>query len=522
MPEPMEHAASTAERRPSSYSLNEAVALVAWLLVIFGVVLRLRQYMANRSLWLDEAALAVSIASRSLKGLLQPLEYDQHAPIGFLLLEKLAVRLFGTSEYALRLVPLTAGICSVPLFYRLIKQCLQERAGLLAMCLFCASEPLIYYASEVKQYSSDVAIAVAILLLTMQSLQHGLSVRRYIGLALIGAIAVWFSHPAVFVMAGSGITLAAREVSEGRRGAAYKVLLVAAIWGLSFGINYALFGRTLASDKTMASYWASDFAPLPTSGAAVMWYVKVAFRLLRDVFGPPSTLPELGPVLTGLSLVAALVGIGNLFENRRWSLAALLTPVAFTLVASSLKLYPFVGRLVLFMNPILILLVAAGMQENSPSTRPSARIIRLATALLVLAPLASATMGLARPAGKQESRDVLRYLGEHASAGDLVYTYPGFQPSLDYYKRFSKIAGLSNLTFLQGDTEQWPTYDADMARLRGHNRIWVYFCRTAPDRGPEEQGVVVAVLDQKGRRLDEFHATGAALYLYDMSIPAQR
>src|SRR3954471_7110680 len=61
-----------------------------------GIALRLLQYAVTRSLWLDEALLASSVLSRPVSGLLQPLDYGQTAPTGFLLLVKGAVALFGS------------------------------------------------------------------------------------------------------------------------------------------------------------------------------------------------------------------------------------------------------------------------------------------------------------------------------------------------------------------------------------------------------------------------------------------
>lgn len=83
-----------------------------WTIIGFGILVRLAQYLYNRSLWNDEAALALNIVNRSYFELLQPLNYDQGAPIGFLLVEKLAVQLFGDNEYALRLFPLLSAIIS--------------------------------------------------------------------------------------------------------------------------------------------------------------------------------------------------------------------------------------------------------------------------------------------------------------------------------------------------------------------------------------------------------------------------
>src|ERR1700682_3148553 len=68
--------------------------------VALGAGLRLWQYFANTAMWLDEVAVARNILDRSLWDLLTlPLAYDQTAPKGFLLVEKIAVSFFGGSDY---------------------------------------------------------------------------------------------------------------------------------------------------------------------------------------------------------------------------------------------------------------------------------------------------------------------------------------------------------------------------------------------------------------------------------------
>jgi len=98
------------------------VLWVAWGLIALGAALRVRQYAANRSLWLDEAMLALNFVHRSLPGLLRPLESDQAAPLGFLVVEKL-LESIANRDYVLRLFPLVAGCVSLYLLYRLARQC---------------------------------------------------------------------------------------------------------------------------------------------------------------------------------------------------------------------------------------------------------------------------------------------------------------------------------------------------------------------------------------------------------------
>ena len=100
---------------------------------------------------------------RSYAGLTSPLDYNQGAPIGFLLLVKASTELFGRSEYALRLVPFIFGIVSVLLFYRVARDFIVPSAVPLAVALFAILPPLVYYSSEVKQYSGDVMATLLLL-----------------------------------------------------------------------------------------------------------------------------------------------------------------------------------------------------------------------------------------------------------------------------------------------------------------------------------------------------------------------
>jgi hypothetical protein len=134
-----------------------------WMIVAVGVVLRLARYLHDKSLWLDESYLALNLMRRSFHGLTETLDWNQGAPLGFLFSEKAALRLFGDSEYSLRLLPLIAGVASVFVFYAAAKPLLSRGAFLIALLLFATLEPFIYYAAELKQYELDVLATVSLL-----------------------------------------------------------------------------------------------------------------------------------------------------------------------------------------------------------------------------------------------------------------------------------------------------------------------------------------------------------------------
>lgn len=73
--------------------------------------------------------------------LLKPLQNYQVAPVGFLLLEKLSVHHLGTSETALRLLPLLCGVASLFLFLGVARRFLPAATIPVAVGLFAICDP---------------------------------------------------------------------------------------------------------------------------------------------------------------------------------------------------------------------------------------------------------------------------------------------------------------------------------------------------------------------------------------------
>ena len=105
-------------------------------------------------------------------------------------------------------------------------------------------EPFVYYSSETKQYSFDVLVALVIFLL----FDHVLSsdrLRWWVALFVAGAVAPFFSHPSIFVLAGTGIALllaaaAARDVRK-----LIFVSMAGLAWLVSFLVVYVTSTRNL-------------------------------------------------------------------------------------------------------------------------------------------------------------------------------------------------------------------------------------------------------------------------------------
>ena len=79
--------------------------------IAIGVCISFVNFFNFRSLWIDEARLALNIVNKSTIELLKPLEMNQVAPVGFLVTEKLFCSLFGYKDWVfVYLTPNSSGL----------------------------------------------------------------------------------------------------------------------------------------------------------------------------------------------------------------------------------------------------------------------------------------------------------------------------------------------------------------------------------------------------------------------------
>jgi hypothetical protein len=135
------------------------------------------------------------------------------------------------------------------LFYVVLKHCVDPKVHPFALFLFAVSSTLIYFSSETKQYSSDATIALLLYAAILYVQSKPLTALRIFSLGILGAITIWFSHPSVFVLAGTGVTLALFRLYRKDRKDLYRLSIVYIIWALSLGVFYfiSIHGLTLTT-----------------------------------------------------------------------------------------------------------------------------------------------------------------------------------------------------------------------------------------------------------------------------------
>jgi hypothetical protein len=488
------------------------------LLFAVGIFLRLRQYAFNRSLWLDEASVAVNFVTRSFADLFSPLLHHEIMPLGFLLAEKLAVQWIGPSEYALRLFPLAAGLAALFLFYRVAQRLLDPAAVPLALGIFAILQPLIYFSSEAKHYSFDILSTVVMLLLAVRLAGiPRLTLAQVLGFGLAGALTVWFSYPAVFVLAATALVLGYEAVRKERQVPA-QLLLVFGMWLLSFLVGY-LFSRrylTLGANDYLQEFWKDGFMPLVPSGGTLQWFVRTFFK----TFEYPGGFAQ--PGLAGLAFLAGVAGFRS---QKKSGLGLLVVPIVLVLAASGVHAYPFFDRLIVFIIPLLVLLIAEGTVRIVQSLRPLSGFVSASfLALLLVGPLLTAFHHAIAPMQREEARPVIHYLERHIQPADTLYIYTGAVKAFDYYalvERFAprSIVGVNSRNHVSG-------YLKDLAKLEGQSRVWVLFSHVWTSDNINERAFILNHLDAIGRRLDQFEvravgsvgleASDAGVYLYDL------
>lgn len=325
-----------------------------------GVLLRLTRYLLNAPLWGDECFLAASFIDRDFAGLLEPLEYNMVAPPLFLWAELAAVRLFGYSELSLRLVPTLASLGSLGLFAWLARRWLAGWPQLIAVGIFAVSYYPIRHGNEVKPYSVDLLMALALLVLATEWLRAPQKLQWLYLLAAASAVALLSSFPAMFVAGGVMLALAPQILRsrDWRTWLAYFSL--AAFLLASFAAVYVLSVRMQSERYDTAglkSLWNNDFPPLTQPWTLPGWLLE---RHTSHMFAYPVGGAHYASIGTSLLVLAGGVYLWR--NGRRGVIVLSAAPLAACLAAAALERYPYGGsaRTMQFIAPAVCLLAGAG------------------------------------------------------------------------------------------------------------------------------------------------------------------
>jgi hypothetical protein len=349
-------------------------------------------YASNRGYWLDESSLAANIEEGGVLSIFESLGASQLVPPGFLIVERALAKSLGTSRLVLRLVPLASGLAALFLFAVLARRIFQGWTATLVLALFACSDELVYFSTELKPYSTDVAAAVAVTLAATLLGEKPLTFARWLAWSALGGCLVWFSFPVAFVLSVAGPVVVFRALGRHQYRQAAALALAPLLWLLSFAVVLASARAQLGGHPGMWSFWA--FAFPPSLGSDPAWIPR---RLLYLFVNPGDFHGPFDPRIAALpAILLATTGAISLGRRDPASLCLVGGPIVPTLLAAAFRAYPFHGRCLLFLLPGLFVLLAEGANRAS-RLAPALPLRFMLSAILLAPPLARDLYHLVEP-----------------------------------------------------------------------------------------------------------------------------
>jgi hypothetical protein len=490
-----------------------------WILIallVVAVAVRVATWWFRPAFWGDESALAMNISPRSFSEIGRPYVFWQICPWLFLVTAKALTLVFGDGERALRLLPLLGGIAVPPLAYVAAKEIAGGRAGLFAVALTAISPRLVYYSGELKPYSTDATVAAAAIALTAAILRRPEARWLPAGLVVLGAFGVWLSLPAIFVLAGCGAAVLLAELFGRRRPRVLALFAIgAALWcgGFFVHLTELIAKGSIAESSGVATAWSDGFMPFPPATLAELrWLPGKLFWSFHDPGGFHRATRHVAGVVFAF-------GAWILWRKSRPMFAACLAPLAILIVASALGRYPLLGRLIVFLVPVSMVVLAIALDALAARSMTAVLVAFLALHVFP----ASDALELVRPPPKPDLADFAKRISVEPRPADGLYIddttkfaylyydwrYPPAIPPID-----TSSIGLTNVKLGEDHV-----YLDQLFPLFGRDRVYVLVSTfNIPVEIVPFDVFITDYLDRRGgRRLEEARSPSHLFVIYDLS-----
>jgi hypothetical protein len=328
--------------------------VVAVVVAAAGAGVLIIQWAGARMFWLDEEMIAINLRDRTLGQLAGGLGLGQTAPYGWLVVQRLVLIVFGTSELALRFVPVAFGVGTLAVAVWIGRRFTTPVGGAALAFLCAAGQWLSFFALELKHYSSDVFWGLLLPALAVRSLEsrdaHTVDERRILIWWIVAACAQWLANGALFAAPACALVIVATAARRtGVRGA-IRAALPGTLWLASFALNYKAALAPALANTFLTGYWWHAFPPHDSGvGGRIAWIAKQLAPLAIDPGGSGWVVTFWCASAIGL---AAAPGYPAAFRAT----FALIPFSAF--LWSAIGLAPMEGRLALWIVPAVYVGIA--------------------------------------------------------------------------------------------------------------------------------------------------------------------
>jgi hypothetical protein len=492
--------------------------IIIFAAILAGIVLRASKYLPAWSLRGDELAVTLNLVNRSAIDLLtKPLDLNQAAPMGFLLVVKGLITVFGSSEYILRLVGFLSGCASLVLMYKLLTKTSGPYGVVFSLLAFATSYYLIYYSSEVKQYSSDVFVTLVLALFFHPHIARDTNKRDFWELGIVGTLATFFSHPAIFVVIPIMLALLLHYWTDKQK--LSWIMLMGVVWAGTFLAIYLILLRYQTISTYLITFWGDLNSYMP-------------LRFWTDLGWFPKSIGHLFSMLSGLSsgisfllIPLYLYGLWLFWKQGTWQwIIVSAFPIAINMIASGFEKFPFHGRVLLYLVPLVFIVFAKAMDGLTAlvSNKFPAGLVFIVLVVVLLRPaLATGSNFLvSKNYVTDDLKPVFAFMSENASSGDTVYLYHHADRQFEYYAPQYALERL-NTVYGQDHSRNGREYLDELSSLPRGQRIWFLFTSdrevlVRKNDKRSEREYILSYLNDNGSLLNEFYsennASSAHLY----------
>lgn len=407
------------------YNLNNIELLInaTLICVIFAAIITsLYILFLNRTLWVDEAALAISLQQRNLINLtFGVLDWDQSAPIIYLYIVKIIITFLGDSEIMLRLLSVVSYVLILILSYKLSKDVFKLKYSLFPVAFIASMLFMLRYSNEFKPYMFDSLIC---LLAIYMYYLYNIEKIKLKTLVIVFMILIWASNPVCFFI--GGILLYELIIAIKNKDYKYlkEVIIAIGCVLISFGIYYFYWLRGVATSEGMQKFW--DFYNFPLIPTSMYDISKLAYfiEILLLPLGDPAILIAI------LAVISLIIGVN--FEDKYK------TTITFSLLillfASYIHMFPVAQRLWVFIYPILVILAFDTL--NKITGKKKLLTIAVVIISLILVFMNSGIRLLLFKNNiymdRQEVNILFDYLEENIEDDEKIYLYYYAIPAFEY------------------------------------------------------------------------------------------
>lgn len=427
-----------------------------------GFFLRLKLLIANPSFWDDECSLAWNVLHKNYTDFFSVLNFVQVAPPFFMIMAKFFTKLFGESDFVLRLTPFIFGIASMFVFLSISKHIFKNKSSIIiSNFLFTINQTLINYSSEFKHYSCDVFFTLLIIYLFLNILTENINLRRNIIYSFIFVFSIWFSFVSVFsIMAGIIILILRQLKTKGINLKQLSILLIPFIISLILYSKIYITNTYTANinDLMKCDCWINSFLNKNLSN---LWFL-ITFNI--KYFFYPIKFPI-------LALAFMLVGIIRFYKSNFYYGLFFSSIIILAGFASWLNLYPFANRAVLFLLPIVLLFFSSAFEIFHSKVSVKLFVFYILFVITFIPAIYSEfnfIFHTPRPTRGFYDRQMMAEMSKRIEPNDVIVINYYSQSDFAYYSTFYKFKNKILIEPLGENSLDFNT------QLTKHKRYWVY------------------------------------------------